>query len=83
MIFSLARDSSWEKGSATPQRPNLRRIPLHGIFSEDRVGNSAYLKNKKKQQNKKGLMLSLSLFDLSLYCFLRDQIGRNAVDSGF
>lgn len=37
MIFSLARDSSWEKGSATPQRPNLRPIPLPGIFSEDRV----------------------------------------------
>lgn len=36
MIFSLARDSSWEKGTATPQRPNLRRIPLHGIFAEDR-----------------------------------------------
>jgi hypothetical protein len=46
MIFSLARDSSWEKGTATPQRPNLRRIPLHGIFAEDRVGNSThFLKN--------------------------------------
>jgi hypothetical protein len=43
MIFSLARDSSWEKGTATPQRPNLRRIPLHGIFAEDRVGNSTHI----------------------------------------
>ena len=42
LIFSLARDSSWEKGTSTPrqqqqQRPSLRRIPLPGIFAEDRV----------------------------------------------
>ena len=38
MIFSLARDSSWEKGGQMPKMgPNLRRIPLHAVLADDRV----------------------------------------------
>jgi len=47
LIFSLARDSFWEKGTSTPrqqQRPSLRRIPLPGIFAEDRVIVKPFLK---------------------------------------
>lgn len=66
MVFSLARDSSWEKGTATPQRPNLRRIPLHGIFAEDRVGNSTHFMivdflNKIKQNRVNALLLCVLL----------------------
>lgn len=37
VVFGLARDASWEMGTASGGPPNLRRIPLHGLLAEDRV----------------------------------------------
>ena len=54
MVFSLARDSSWEKGGQkTNISPSLRKIPLHAILAEDRV---------HKQMNNKYTMPGYYLF---------------------